>query len=330
MNMRKETVASLAGITLLLTLALCLASVSSAAEKKYPSRPIEIVCGYPPGGAMDLTMRIWGKYLEKRLGVPVVPVNKPGAGAILGCTYIANAQPDGYTLGSVGDHLVINIISGRAKYSLEDFRYVCLATYIANVLAVPVDSQWKTIQDFIDYAKKNPGVKYGHPGIGSSNHIRMENFNKFANLKLVPVPLNGDAEIIPAVLGKHLPIGSFGAAAAKAQADAGKLRILMSFDPPAEIGLDPKVPDLHTVFGKNVPDVDIGSYLVVPRKTPDDIVKLLERTMENITKDPEFIKEFRANNMKVKFVDGTTLMQKVLPEKNARIEAIMKETGQAK
>jgi tripartite-type tricarboxylate transporter receptor subunit TctC len=158
----------------------------------------------------------------------------------------------------------------------------------------------------------------------------VENLNKFANLKLIAVPLNGDAEVIPAVLGKHLPIGSFGAAAAKAQADAGKLRILMSFDPPAEIGLDPKIPDLQTVFGKNVPDVDIGSYLVVPRKTPDDIVKLLERTMENITKDPEFIKEFRANNMKVKFVDGATLMQKVLPEKNARIEAIMKETGQAK
>jgi tripartite-type tricarboxylate transporter receptor subunit TctC len=230
----------------------------------------------------------------------------------------------------VGDHLVINIISGRAKYSLDDFRYVCLATYIANVLAVPVDSPWKTIQDFLDYAKKNPGVKYGHPGIGSSNHIRMENFNKFANLKLVPVPLNGDAEIIPAVLGKHLPIGSFGAAAAKAQADAGKLRILMSFDPPVEIGLDPKIPDLQTVFGKNVPDVDIGSYLVVPRKTPDEIVKVLERAMEDITKNPEFVKEFNGNCMKVKFVDGTTLMQKILPEKNARIEAIMKETGQAK
>jgi tripartite-type tricarboxylate transporter receptor subunit TctC len=328
--MIQKLVTGFVGTALLLTLVHVFTSSVWAAEKKYPSRPVDIVCGYPPGGAMDLTMRIWGKHLEKRLGVPVVPVNKPGAGAIVGCTYIANAQPDGYTLGSVGDHLVINIISGRAKYTLEDFRYVCLATYIANVLAVPVDSQWKTIQEFIEYAKKNPGVKYGHPGIGSSNHIRVENLNQFAGLKMVAVPLNGDAEVIPAVLGKHLPIGSFGAAAAKAQADAGKLRILMSFDPPGEIGLDPKIPDLQTVFGKSVPDVDIGSYLVVPRKTPDDIVKVLERAMEDITKDPEFIKEFRASNMKVKFVDGTTLMQKILPEKNSRIQAIMKETGQAK
>lgn len=328
--MRRKIAGSIFGMMMVCSLLHTSAPGSWAAEKKYPSRPIEIVCGYPPGGAMDLTTRIWGKYLEKTLGVPVVPVNKPGAGAILACTYIAGTPPDGYTLGSVGDHLVINIIAGRAKYSLEDFRYVCLATYIANVLAVPVDSQWKTIQEFVDYARKNPGVKYGHPGIGSSNHIRMENFNKFANLKLVAVPLNGDAEIVPAVLGKHLPIGSFGAAAAKAQADAGKLRILMSFDSPGEIGLDPKIPDLQTVFGKNVPDVDIGSYLVVPRKTPEEIVKVLEQAMEQITRDPEFVKEFNGKNMKVKFVDGRTLMEKIFPEKNARIEAIMKETGQAK
>jgi tripartite-type tricarboxylate transporter receptor subunit TctC len=327
--MRKKTGCGIAGVALLVALAFASANTSWAAEKKYPSRPVEIVCGYPPGGAMDMTMRIWAKHLEKRLGVSVVPVNKPGAGAIIACTYIANAQPDGYTLGSVGDHLVINIIAGRAKYSLEDFRYVAMATCIANTLAVPADSQWKTIQEFMDYAKKNPGVKYAHPGIGSSAHIRAENFNKFANLKLAPVALKGDAEVVPAVLGKHIPIGVLGGAAAKAQLQAGKIRVLMSFDAPSEIGLDPKIPDLQSVFDKTVPDVDIGSYLVVPRKTPDEIVTLLERAMEDMTKDPEFVNEFRSNVMKVKFIDGTTLTQKILPEKNARIEAVMKEAGLA-
>jgi len=301
-----------------------------AAEKKYPSRPIEIVCGYPPGGAMDTTMRLWAKYLEKYLGVPIVPVNKPGAGAIIACTYIANAQPDGYTLGSVGDHLIINIISGRAKYSLEDFQYVCLATYIANTVAVVADAPWKTMQEFAEYARKNPGVKYGHPGIGSSAHIRTENLNKHANLRMVSVPLNGDAELVPALLGKHIPIATLSAAAAKAQADAGKVQILMSFDSPKEIGLDPKIPDLQAVFGKSVPDVDIGSYLVVPRKTPEDVVKTLERTMEQITNDPEFRSDFRKVFMKVQFVDGATVMQKLIPEKMSRIQAIAKEAGLAK
>lgn len=328
--MGKKLVGSLLGITLLLTLVHISSNNSWAAEKKYPSRPVEIVSGYPPGGAMDLTMRIWGKYLEKYLGVPVVPVNKPGAGAIIGCTYVANAQPDGYTIGALGDHCLINIIAGRAKYTFDDFQYVAGATNIANILGVPVDSQWKTMQEFIDYARKNPGVKYCHPGIGSSAHIRGESLNKFANLKLIPVPLKGDAEVVPAVLGKHIPVGLFGAAAAKAQLDAGKIRALMSFDPPAEIGFDPKIPDIHAVFGKDVPDIDIGSYLMIPRKTPDDISKILEQAMEKVTKDPEFIKEVISNNMQVKFIDSKTLTQKVLPEKNARIQAVMKDAGLAK
>jgi len=328
--MRTKIVSGVLGITLLLTLVSISSNSSLAQEKKYPSRPIEIVCGYPPGGAMDFTMRVWGKYLEKYLGVPVVPVNKPGAGAIIGCTHVATAEPDGYTIGALGDHCTINVVAGRAKYKLEDFRYIAGATNVCNVLVVPVDSPWKTMQDFIDYARKNPGVKYAHPGIGSSAHIRAESLNKFANLKLVGVPLKGDAEVVPAILGKHVPIGLFSSAPAKAQLDAGKIRALMSFDPPGEIGLDPKIPDLQTVFGKDAPDVDIGSYLMVPRKTPDDIATVLERAMEQVTKDPEFIKEVRANNMQVKFIDSKTLNQKVLPVKNARIEAVMKETGLAK
>ena len=328
--MKKKIFSILMAMIVSLTLVFICSNSSWAAEKIYPSHPVEMICGYPPGGAMDLTMRTWSKYLEKYLGVPVVPVNKPGAGAIIACTYVANSKPDGYTLGCVGDHLVINIFSGKATYSLQDFRYVCLTNLMANALGVAIDSQWKTIQEFIDYAKKNPGVKCAHPGIGSSAHLRMENLNKFANLKMVGVPLQGDAEVIPAVLGKHLPIGVFGGAAAKAQADAGKIRILMSFDPPAEFGLDPKIQDLQTVFGKNMPDVDVAQYLVVPRKTPDDIVQVLTQAMEKVTKDREFIKELNSGCMGVKFVDGGTLIQKILPEKNSRLQAIMKEAGLAK
>jgi tripartite-type tricarboxylate transporter receptor subunit TctC len=328
--MKKIVVASILGISLLLTFAHMSIDLSWAQEKKYPSRPIEIVCGYPPGGAMDFTMRVWGKYLEKYLGVPVVPVNKPGAGAILGCTYVATAEPDGYTIGALGDHCTINVVAGRAKYKLEDFRYIAGATNVCNVLVVHADSPWKTMQDFIDYARKNPGVKIAYPGIGSSAHIRLESLNKFANLKLVGVPLKGDAEVVPAVLGKHVPIGVFSAGPAKAQLDAGKVRALMSFDPPSDIGLDPTIPDIRAVFGKDVPDVDIGSYLMVPGKTPDEIAKTLERAMEQVTKDPGFIKEVRAGNMRVKFIDSQTLTEKVLPVKNARIKEVMTEIGLAK
>lgn len=317
-------------VSLIILLALIVVSSGNlVAAEKYPSGPVEMICGYPPGGAMDLTMRTWSKYLEKYLGVTIVPVNKPGAGAIVACTYVANAKPDGYTLGCVGDHLVMQILSGRATYKYEDFRYVCLVDAMANAVAVPFDSPWKTMQEFVDYAKKNPGTKCAHPGIGSSAHLRFENINKIANLKLTPVAMNGDAEVIPALLGKHVPIGVTGGAAGKAQAAAGKLRILMSFDPPAEFGFDPNLPDLQTVFGKGTPDVPVRQYLVVPAKTREDIVSVLERAMEKVTKDPEFIKDMNKASMGVQFIAGPALM-KANAEHNARIESIMKSLGLAK
>ena len=152
-------------------------STNLIAAEKYPSRPVEIVAGYPPGGAMDLTMRTWSKYMEKYLGTTLVPINKPGSGAIIACTYVANAAPDGYTLGCVGDHLMQQIYNGRAKYKYEDFRWIALVDCMANVLGVSADAPWKTMNEFIDYVKKNPGVKCAHPGLGSAAYIRLENMN---------------------------------------------------------------------------------------------------------------------------------------------------------
>ena len=326
--MSKKMIKGIVPLMILVALSV-VSSGNSVAAEKYPSRPVEMICGYPPGGAMDLTMRTWSKYLEKYLGVTIVPVNKPGAGAIVACTYVANAKPDGYTLGCVGDHLVQQILSGRSEYKYEDFHYICLVDAMANTMAVPFDSPWKTMQEFVDYAHKNPGTKCAHPGLGSAAHLRMENINQIANLKLTAVAMNGDAEVIPALLGKHVPIGVTGGAAGKAQANAGKLRILMSFDPPAEFGLDPNLPDLQAVFGKNTPDVPVRQYLVVPAKTPEDIALMLERAMEKVTKDPDFIKDMNKASMGVQFIAGPALM-KANAEHNAKLEAIMKSLGLTK
>jgi tripartite-type tricarboxylate transporter receptor subunit TctC len=307
---------------------ICAGGISWAADK-YPSRPIQITCGFPAGGASDFTNRIWAKYLEKYLGVPVAPINKPGAGGVLGVTYVANAAPDGYIMGNFSDHLGTAILLGQASYKLEDLRIVSAVGLVANTIVVHVDSPWKTFKDFVDHARKNPGVKYGHQGIGSSINIRMENLNKIAKLGLIGVPLKGDGEIMPAILGKHVPVGSMSAGAAKPLADAGKIRILFAFEPPADVGLDPTIPDFIGTFGKDVPDIDIPTYLVVPAKTPNDIVQILKQTMEKISKDPAFRKESMGVFQAVRLVDGETIM-KGLPDKLARIKTIYKEVGMIK
>lgn len=235
---------------------------SWAAEKKYPSRQIELTIANPAGGSADIVTRMLAKWMERYLGVPVVCVNKPGGGGIINASYIKNSPPDGYTMaGSVTiDHILIPVLLGQAPFSIEDFRVIGQWASFSAVMGVNADSPWKTFQDFVDYAKKNPGVKYGHPGVGSTMFLRMENLSKLANLGLVGVPFTGDSETIVAVLGNHVAVGAGGVSAYKAQADAGKIRILFSFEPVSELGLDPKIPEI-SFFGKNIADNDINNTL---------------------------------------------------------------------
>jgi tripartite-type tricarboxylate transporter receptor subunit TctC len=314
--------------------AICLSIVvfaqSGWAAEKYPKRAVEIVCAFQPGGAADITNRTFAKYLEKYLGVSFMPQNKPGAGGVIGVTYLVKGPADGYRIANFSDHMLTAIVLGNATYTLDDLRIVAMVTLIANTVNVRADAPWKTYQEFVDYAKKNPGLKYGHQGLGSSAHLRMENLNKVAQLKMTGVPFKGDGETVPALLGKHVPVAVISASAAKPQADAGKLRILFSFEPPADVGLPGSIPYFAGVYGKNTPDIDIPTYIVVPKKTPEYVVETLKKAAEKMAKDPEFIKENQKLFMRVKYVDGDTVMKQFIPGKMERLKALYKEVGMLK
>ena len=321
--MKKQLTYKIAAIFIIVA---CVFLSSVWAAEKYPTRPIETVITFPPGGVSELTMRTWGKYMEKELGVPIVILPKPGGGGVIGYTYAANARPDGYTLLNAGE-FITPILDGTATYKLEDLWVIAQMVLNGCVVAVHPDAPWKTFQEFMDYAKKNPGVKWGHQGVGTMVYFRMENLNRKANLKLTGVPLKGDAEIITNLLGKHVQIGTLAAGTARPQAEAGKLRILFSFDPSKEFGLDPKIPDFATVFGNTIPDIEVSVYLVAPAKTPKDIIQLLEKTLEKISRDPEFQNDTRKINQMPKFESGKTVMEEKIPLKMKLMKEIMQETG---
>ncbi len=299
-----------------------------SAEDKYPSRSVDLFCGFVPGGQTDLITRLLGKGLEKYLNVSVIPGNKPGAAGVVAASALVNSPADGYTLAVLGDSsLVTPILLGRANYSRKDLRVIGQFNFVSNVLAVSAESPWKTIQEFMEYARKNPGLTYSHPGVGSSPFVRIEYFNKIADLKMKGVPFKGDTEGVAAVLGKHMPIGVFGHMAARTQADAGKMRILFCFDPPG-LGPDPTIPNIPSVFGKDVPTIGPPSdCLVAPGKTPENIVKILEQTLEKVTKDEDFINNLKKMYVGVQFIDGKTISEKVLEEKALRFKPILQAAG---
>ncbi len=300
-----------------ITIMLCVFGSIQAAEK-YPSRPIELVCGFPPGTGPDILNRILARYLEKELGSTVVPINKPGGGGVVAITSATTARPDGYTVLNTGD-FIIPVVAGQAGYAIEDLRIAAQVGLNGAVLIVPADSPWKTFQDFLDYAKKNPGVKFANPGTTSMATMRTENLSRQANLKLISLPV---PEVASAVLGKTAPIGLTAAAAAKGLAEAGKTRILFSFDPAKDFGLDPSIPDFAKVFGKDTPDMPIAVYLAVPAKTPSDIVSVLEKAMERISKNPEYVNELAKNYFKASFAPGKVAMDQI-PKKTSLIRAIL-------
>jgi tripartite-type tricarboxylate transporter receptor subunit TctC len=254
--------------------------------------------------------------------------HKPGGGGVIGITYVANSKPDGYTLLNSGDFFT-PVLNGTATYKMEDLRVVCQLILNGCALAVAPDAPWKTMQEFVDYARKNPGVKWSHPGLGTMVYFRTENLNRQAQLKMISVPMKGDAEIISFLLGKHIAVGAMSTASARAQADAGKLRILFSFDPPKPFGLDASIPDMASMFSK-MPDLEVAIYMTVAAKTPDYIVAALEKAMEKASKDPEYIKTIQGYNQMVSFAPGKLVMEKKIPVKMAIVRDILKDTAPAK
>lgn len=300
---------------------------AAAAETPYPCRSIELVVGFTAGGQFDLMNRILAKGLEKVLRVTVVPVNKPGAGGDLAATAVANSRPDGCTLCTMGDtSLVTSALLGRITFAREDFRIIGKFAFSTNVIAVNSESPWKNIQELMEYARKNPGLNYAHNGVGASPWIRAEYLNKIGDLKMRGVPFKGGNEVISAVLGKHVEVCVTSYDLAKTQAEAGKMRTLMCFDPPG-LGPDPSLPTIPSIFGNKVPNIDpVSDYLVAPRKTPEVVVRVLAQTLEKVTKDPEYVSSMKNIYTGIQF-SGEEKVAEELKVTTSQIRTILESFG---
>jgi tripartite-type tricarboxylate transporter receptor subunit TctC len=298
-----------------------------AAEEKYPTRPIEIITPSPPGSYSDFILRSLTKAVEKILKVTTITVNKPGGGDMVAASAVANATPDGYTLGLLADGpLVYAHMLGRAPYTKEDIRVVGQLICTTIIMQVSATSQWKTFKEFSDYAHKNPGLTYGHVGVGSATWVRAEYLNRVGNLKMRGVPFTGDNEVVPALLGGHINAGFGSYIGAKQQADAGKSRVLFSFTPPGA-GPDPTLPTIPSFFGKDVPDLPPPSnHLAAPGKTPEYIIKILEATLEKASKDPDFLSELDKLYANVCYLDSKATKAKH-EEKTLQLTPIFQRAG---
>jgi tripartite-type tricarboxylate transporter receptor subunit TctC len=299
------------------------------AVDEYPNKTITIIVPMVAGGQFDLGARVLADAMEKQMKQPVIVVNKPGAaGTIVGYS-VVSAKPDGYTLGYFHNTPVAPEVYSYfygAPYTSNDLIPICRVHYLLNVITAREDAPYNTLKEFVEYARKNPGVKYGHNGKASLQYLVMSTIAKAEKLNLIDVPYDGDGAILPALLGGHIPLGVPAFSVIKSQVKAKKLKMLASCTE-KRTSFAPDVPSL-VELGYKLPYV-ISMGLYAPAKTPETIVKKLDDVVAKTVEDKEFQKKNAEMDMILAFA-GSAAFQKDMGLFKENVTAFFKEQGLVK
>jgi tripartite-type tricarboxylate transporter receptor subunit TctC len=262
-----------------------------AAGKDYPTRPITLVGCFGVGGGLDTALRLLSTVLPNHLGTTAVVIAKGGGAGIVAGDFIAKAKPDGYTVaGLVASAAVPEVYTHfrKATYTSKDLTPICVMTTDAFVLSTRADSPYKSLDDLIAAARKNPGkLSYGHAGRGHTFHLVMEQILDKNKVDMRDVPFKGGAMIAAQTTGGHVDCGLHSTVTAKPLVEGKKLRILTVYTP----GL--KKPGWITTptaaeLGYKLRPHYVGLFL--PNGVPDPIVKKLREGMKACITDPVFAK----------------------------------------
>jgi len=253
----------------------------------YPSRPVRIIAGYPPGGSIDIHARLIGQWLSQRLGQPFVVENRPGAGGNVGSEAAARAAPDGYTLlmSGIGNTISATLYDKLNYDFIRDFAPVAGVMRAANVVDVHPSVPVNSVPELIAYAKANPGkVTMGSPGVGTSPHLSGELFKLMTGVDMLHVPYRGNAPALTDLLAGQLQVLFDGISSSIEHIRSGKVRALAV----TTATRVPSLPDVPTV-GEFVPGYEVSVWFSVsaPRNTPPEIIATLNREINAGLADPK-------------------------------------------
>jgi len=255
----------------------CLAG--PAAAQPYPSRPVTLVVPFAPGGASDVTARTLANRMGEILGQRIVIDNKPGAGGAVGAESVSRAQPSGYTLLFWNIGFVTTAHLAKLTYDhLKDFQPVGLAGVTPTIITVGPTVQAKSLREFIEFARANPGkINFGSSGLGSSDHLALELFQKMAGIRMTHVPYKGGAPATTATMAGEIDLVGLSAGSVLGQIRTGKLRALAM----GSTKRYSQLPDVPTAGEAGVPGyvVDVWLGIWAPAGTPRDIVDKLNDAM---------------------------------------------------
>jgi tripartite-type tricarboxylate transporter receptor subunit TctC len=312
---------------LVVFVSLAMVGVAAAGTAGFPTKRITYNICFNPGGESDITARFQEQPLKKVLGQDIAINYKIGGGGALCWSELVQTKPDGYTIaGHNLPHIALQPLEmGNAGYKTLDLKNIYMFESTPNLLLVRNDSPYKTLKDFVEYAKKSPGaVTVGGSGTSSANDLGTTMLNKAADIKLTYVPFGGTGSAIPALLGGH--VTALMTYSTMGIQYAGKFRALA-------IASEERMDVLRDVptfkeLGYNIVE---GAYrgVAAPPGTPDDVVKVLANAFEAVHKDPEVRKKMDQNGFKTELM-GPEASLDLVKKKMVEYEVIMKELGRIK
>ena len=310
-------------------LLLAAAAGAANAQDAYPSKAITMINPFPPGGVADVVGRPLASLMEKSLKQPVVMLNKTGAGGAVGMASVAKAPGDGYTilmgLSSISIFPVSDRINGKPpSYELKDFAPIALVTADPTVLVVRSDGPYRTLKDFVDAAKANPGkINYSSSGVYGTLHVSMEIFANAAGIKLFHVPYQGGGPAVTALLGGQVEALASGPAAAIGQIKGGKMRALASWST-ERLALLPEIPTFKEL-GYDA-EFYIWTGVFAPASTPAPIVNKLRQAVREAATSAEFKAAMEKVSTPVAYLDAPEF-QKYWDRDAARLKVALEKIG---
>lgn len=291
---------------LFLAMLAAIFALSVAVEAgQYPVKQISLVCPVAPGGASDMTSRIFAAQLEKILGKPVIVSNKPGASNSIGMEFVKNRRPDGYTIGYMPVEVCMIRALGLTDLSSADFTFLARAMTIPATLTVRADAPWNTFAEFIEDAKKNPGkIKIGNSGTGSIWHIAASAMEEETGSKFVHVPFDGASLAVTALMGGNIDAVTVSPPEVKTPVESGEFKVLAIFgDERSSV-----FPEVQTAreLGHEILVLAWGGF-AVPNDVPADVLEILYKAAKESIESEEMKKFFAERGFEHAYMDAETM-----------------------
>ncbi len=315
------------GTSFIVLLAALLLGEAGPARADYPDRPVRLIVPFIAGSAPDVVARQAAQRLTGGLGQQFVIENKPGAAGNIGAEVAARAAPDGYTLMLLtSSHIQNKFLYARLNYDVaRDFVPITILTRIPSLMVVPPSSPAKTVVEFVELAKANPGkLNYGSGGVGSLAHLSAEAFRFATGIDYVHVPYKGAPDIVLALLGNQVQVGFPTMPTAFRPAKQGSLRAL-AVTSARRTSAMPDVPTLLEAMPNGF-DMDGWLALAAPAGTPPEIVERIHAVLAEALKDPAFKDALGSDGSEI-VINAPKDFAQQLKSESTKGEALIKRVG---